>query len=87
MSTVRATVTLDQELFERAKRAAEALEISRSRLVSAALRDYLERMRSEAILAALNEAHVDEPDPSERDWVRAGSAAFRDLLQSEDPDA
>lgn len=81
MSTVRATITIDEALIEEANELAESLEISRSRLIAEALREYLERRRSLAVLAALDATYGTEPDAEEaaeeEAVTRAGAAALR----------
>jgi predicted transcriptional regulator len=84
MPTVRATFTLDASLYEQAKEVAERLEVSRSRLIATALRDFLERRRSAQILEALNEVYGDDLDAEERRFLRGGSAAIRAIAEGED---
>ena len=83
MATVRATITLDAALYEKATEVAERLEISRSRLIAAALRDFLERRRSAQILEALNEVYADDSDAEERQFLRGGSAAMRAIAEGD----
>jgi metal-responsive CopG/Arc/MetJ family transcriptional regulator len=83
MTAIRATITLDEALFEEANQVAESLDVSRSRLIAVALREYMERRRSAQILAALNEAYADDLDQDERRFLGAGTAALRAANEKE----
>lgn len=52
---MRATVTIGDELFERAERVAEELGVSRSRLYQLAIESYLCRLRDQALTLRANE--------------------------------
>jgi metal-responsive CopG/Arc/MetJ family transcriptional regulator len=70
MATVKTAISLDGELFLRAEGAARRLRVSRSRLFSTALEEFLERRRNRELLERINAAHQ-EPDPAERKLLRA----------------
>ena len=54
LSSMRATVTVDDELFAEADRLAEELGLSRSRFYQRALEHYLERLREETLTEQMN---------------------------------
>jgi metal-responsive CopG/Arc/MetJ family transcriptional regulator len=63
---MKTAISLPDRLFEEAEAAAKDLGVSRSKLIQAALEDFLRRRRDEKITAALNRSltkHPDEPDP------------------------
>ena len=73
VNTVKSAVSLDRELFQRAEALAGELHVSRSRLFSLAIEEFLGRHRNRRILEELNAAYADSPDPSEealRDSMR-----------------
>jgi len=53
---MRATITVPDELFERAERAARELGVSRSRLYQEAMERYLRALRDRALTLQANEA-------------------------------
>ncbi len=55
ISSMRATVTIDDDLFEEADAVAEQMGISRSGLYQEALRRYLEALRERALTAQVDE--------------------------------
>ena len=57
--TVKTAVSLDSDLFEKAEETAAQLNVSRSRLIGMALREFLGRRRSGTMLQQLNEAYAD----------------------------
>jgi len=63
---MKTAISLPDPLFEEAEAAAKDLGVSRSKLIQAALEEFLRRRRDEKITAALNRSltkHPDELDP------------------------
>lgn len=60
--SMRATVTIRDDLFERADRAAAELGVSRSRLYQTALETYLRRLEEDALTVQMNSvaSHLDQ---------------------------
>jgi metal-responsive CopG/Arc/MetJ family transcriptional regulator len=58
---VKTTITLPNALFRRAERAALKMGISRSRLVAAAITEFLETMSTEKTTKRLNRVYSQEP--------------------------
>lgn len=58
---MKTAISLPDELFERAERAAERLRLNRSQLYARALKEYLERTDPEALTAAFNVVYSTEP--------------------------
>jgi len=66
MAGVKTAISLDEELFNKITRLAHDMHVSRSRLVAVALKDYLQKLENQALLARLNDAYRDQPDEEER---------------------
>lgn len=64
--TLKTAISLDDDLMRKADRAAREIGVSRSRLFSLALRDYLQTWENNRILERLNLAYGSEPDETER---------------------
>jgi predicted transcriptional regulator len=71
MTTIKTAISIEETLFHRAEKAAEALEVSRSRLISLALESYLSRYEADLITAKLNEVYADGPTAEEKEQLEA----------------
>jgi metal-responsive CopG/Arc/MetJ family transcriptional regulator len=65
MSGVKTAISLDEELFEKVNKLANELHVSRSRLFTIAVKDYLKKQENQTLLAQLNDAYSDQPDEEE----------------------
>lgn len=77
MSGVKTAISLDEELFARVNKLAHELHVSRSRLFSLAVEDYLRKQENQNLLARLNEAYGDHPDDEETKVAVAMKARHR----------
>ena len=71
---VKTAVSIPDEIFEQATRQAKKLGISRSELVTRALREYLADPRARDIQASYDRAFGDSPDDDETAALRAEAA-------------
>lgn len=62
MPAVKTAISLDEDLFRQVCKMAENLCISRSRLFTLAISDYLHRQESERLLKELNETYGNMSD-------------------------
>lgn len=76
---MKTAISLPDEVFEQAERAAKRLKLSRSELYSRALSEYLARHTDNEVTAAINSAISDAGQPS--DQVISAHAARR-ILES-----
>jgi metal-responsive CopG/Arc/MetJ family transcriptional regulator len=67
---MKTAISVEDSLMEEADAAAKDLGLSRSGLISAALRDYLRQRRHAQITAQLNLVYKDGPTAEERAAVR-----------------
>jgi metal-responsive CopG/Arc/MetJ family transcriptional regulator len=66
MPGVKTAISLDEKLFDKVNKLANELHVSRSRLFTLAVKDYLQKQENQTLLAQLNEAYADHPDEEER---------------------
>jgi hypothetical protein len=66
MSNKKTAISIEQPLFGEVDALAEELQVSRSRLFSLAAREYVERHKSRKLFDAINAAHLDSPDATEK---------------------
>jgi metal-responsive CopG/Arc/MetJ family transcriptional regulator len=68
---MKTAISLDSTLLKEADQTARALGLSRSRLFSLALEDYLRHRRQQQTLDQLNQAYSNEPNPTEAPNLKA----------------
>ncbi len=65
MPGVKTAISLEEDLFNQVKQLANELHVSRSKLFTLAVKDYLKKQESKKILAQLNAAYSDSPSKEE----------------------
>jgi predicted transcriptional regulator len=78
---MKTAVSLDDELLVRADHTAREMGISRSRLFSLALENYLRQRRNKEILDQLNRVYAGPPSQEERQKIRGMKKRFRSTIQ------
>ena len=66
MPGVKTAISLDEKLFDKVNKLANEMHVSRSRLFTLAVKDYLQKQENQTLLAQLNDAYADHPDEEER---------------------
>lgn len=74
--SMKTAISVDDALMQQADQAARDLGLSRSGLVSEALRNFLLQHQSAQITEQLNRAHADGPTEAERRLVRRMKSKF-----------
>lgn len=64
---MKTAISIPEEIFEEAERAARKLGVSRSELYTKAVLDFVERYRRESLTEKLNEVYSDNESISELD--------------------
>jgi metal-responsive CopG/Arc/MetJ family transcriptional regulator len=82
-AVVKTGISLPRALFNQAEELAQKMNVTRSRLFSLALADYLQRQRNRELLAQINEACGDGLDAEERAVLTAASHAYRQIAEGE----
>jgi metal-responsive CopG/Arc/MetJ family transcriptional regulator len=77
---MKTAISVEDELLLQADRTAKQMGLSRSRLFSIALADYLRHRRQEEMIEQLNRVYA-EPDPSEAVMVAKMKAKFRATIR------
>ena len=83
MENIKTAVSIRKPLFEQAEDLARKLKVSRSRLFVMALEDYLRRQQNQELLAQINTAYADEPDPAEQSLRRKLKRQHRKVVEGE----
>lgn len=83
MPGVKTAISLDEELFNRVDKLAHKLHVSRSRVFTIAVQDYLHKQENKSLLAQLNEAYSDRPSDEERKVSKSMNAKHRKIREHE----
>lgn len=83
MATVKSAISFEKPLFERTERMAREKGISRSRVVNLALRAFFSREEDRELLARINAACDEPPDPEEEKRLSAMGRSFRRLVEGQ----
>ncbi len=80
--TIKTAISLDEELFAQVESLAAALEVSRSRVFTLAMREFIQRHEDRALLNTLNEVYSDaQPDSEALHRLRKGR--HRDMVEGQ----
>ncbi len=83
MENVKTAISIQKSLFEQAEDLARKMKVSRSRLFVLALEDYIRRQQNRELLAQINAAYTDEPDPAEQALRRRSRRQHRRIVEGE----
>jgi metal-responsive CopG/Arc/MetJ family transcriptional regulator len=83
MQNVKTAVSVQKSLFERAEGLARKMKVSRSKLFALALEDYIDRQQNQELLAQINAAYAEEPDPAEQTLRRKARRQHRRSVEGE----
>ena len=82
MANVKTAISIKETLFKEAETTAREMSISRNRLFTLALEEFLQRHRNRKLLERLNEAHEDDPALEEGTLLRAMRQKHRKVVGS-----
>ncbi len=83
MVEIKTEISLKESLFEEAKTVAKEMNISRNRLFTIAVEQFIDRYQSQKMLAALNEIYQDGSDASELQLLREVKPKYRQMFEDE----
>ncbi len=83
MQKMKTAVSIQISLFEQAERIARKMGISRSRLFSLALEEYILREQNHELLTQINAAFANEPDATERTLRLKSRSTHRRIVKGE----
>ena len=84
MPTTKTAVSIDTATYEKADELAQLKGISRSRLYTEALEQYVKRHRNQELLERINASYEDELDEEEEAILRTMARHMRDQLKNEE---
>ena len=83
MQNMKTAVSIQKSLFDQAERIAREMGISRSRLFSLALEDYIRREQNRELLTQINAAFANEPDAIEKSHRLKSRSTHRRIVKGE----
>jgi predicted transcriptional regulator len=83
MPGVKTAISLNEELFLKVNQLADNLHISRSKVFTLAVQDYVKKQENQALLAQLNEAYADSPAEDEREISKSMRRKQKKLIEKE----
>ena len=83
MPGVKTAISLDEELFNKVNKLAHKLHLSRSRVFTIAVQDYLQKQENKALLAQLNNAYSDQQSDEEKKVSKSLKAKHRKIVEQE----
>ncbi len=81
MATVKTAISLQKSLFQQLELLARTMKVTRSRLFTLALEDFIRRQKNKALLEKINAAYADKPDPAEQTLLRQMRRQHRKLME------
>ena len=83
MPGVKTAISLDEGLLIKVNRLANDLHISRSKVFTLAVQDYLKKQENQSLLAQLNEAYEDFPSEEEREIFQSMRIKHNKIIEQE----
>ena len=83
MPGVKTAISLDEELLIKVSRLADDLHVSRSKVFTLAVQDYLKKQENQSFLAQLNEAYQDFPSEEERGISKSMRIKHNNIIEQE----
>ncbi|MBI4595335.1 MAG: ribbon-helix-helix protein, CopG family [Candidatus Tectomicrobia bacterium] len=83
MPGVKTAISLDEELLIKVNRLADELHVSRSKVFTLAVQDYLKKQENQSLLAQLNEAYEDFPGEEERGISKSMRSKHNKIVEPE----
>jgi len=83
MPGVKTAISLEENLFNQINQLASDMHVSRSKLVTLAIKDYLKKQENRKLLAQLNAAYNDSPNDEEKSISQAMRSKQRKIVEQE----
>ena len=83
MSGVKTAISLEENLFNQVSQLANDMHVSRSKLFTLAVKDFLKKQESNNLLAQLNAAYSDAPSEEEKSISKAMHRKQRQIVEQE----
>lgn len=83
MPGVKTAISLEEKLFDQVNKLATDMHVSRSKLFTLAVKDYLKKQESKKLLAQLNAVYSDSPGEEEKAISKAMHKKQRKIVEQE----
>jgi len=83
MEHIKTAISIQKSLFEQAEELARQMKVPRSRIFVLALEEYIQRQQNRELLAQINAAYADEPNPAERTVQEKTLNVYRGSIEDE----
>ena len=83
MPGVKTAISLDEELLIKVNSLADNLHVSRSKVFTMAVQDYLKKQENQSLLAQLNEAYEDFPNEEESGVLKSMRVKHNKIIEQE----
>lgn len=83
MANVKTAISMQQSLFEQAEALAREMHISRSRLFTLAVEDFIHRYENQQLLEHINASYADTPTPDEHALLCRMRRQHRQMVEGE----
>jgi len=83
MPGVKTAISLEESLFHQVKKLASDMHVSRSKLFTLAVRDFLQKQENKKLLTQLNAAYSDSPSEEEKTISKAMHNKQRKIAEQE----
>ena len=83
MPGIKTAISIDKSLFEKAERLAQDMNVSRSKLFSLAIKDYIKKQENRFLLAELNSVYGKEQDQEEQNLVESHRKKHKNVIGQE----
>ena len=83
MPGVKTAISLEESLFNQVNQLANDLHVSRSKLFTLAVKDYLKKQESKKMLVQLNAAYGNSPNEEEQKISKAMRSKQRKIVEKE----
>ena len=83
MAGVKTAISLEEDLFRQVNKLASDMHVSRSKLFTLAVQDYLKKQENRKLLAQLNAAYSDTPNEEESKISNSMRNKQRSIVEQE----
>ena len=83
MASVKTAISIQEPLFRQVKILASDLNISRSKLFSIAIEEFLQRYKNLQLLEEINSAYDDFPDSKEENYQHKMQKNHKNIVEGE----
>ncbi len=84
MPAIKTAVSIEKSLFVQAEELAREMKVSRSRLVSLALDQFVRRHEQQDMISRINEACAGMPDKEEEEFLRLAETSGAKLTEDDE---